>query len=176
MGVLDALLVPEEYRERVYALDPGVCDRYIFSDLTHVRQNLMEVLEVDNAENDILLYQSISHVLSSVGFGGKGAERGDSWVDAQGNYRLGVLEGTVSKQYTARFIGVRAREKYRQEQIAAYTELVRRLSEEAEGLEEKLRENAERAKKAGVGVGKLSRRAGSEDGGEGETRDLVCWS
>ncbi len=147
MGVLDALLVPEEYRERVYALDPGVCDRYIFSDLTHVRQNLMEVLEVDNAENDILLYQSISHVLSSVGFGGKGAERGDSWVDAQGNYRLGVLEGTVSKQYTARFIGVRAREKYRQEQIAAYTELVRRLSEEAEGLEEKLRENAERAKR-----------------------------
>lgn len=147
MGVLDALLIPEEYREKVYALDPGVCDKYIFSDLSHVRQNLMEVLEVDNAENDILLYQNISHVLSSVGFGGKDAERGASWVDAEGNYRLGVLEGTVTKQYTARFIGVRAREKYREEQTEKYTELVRKLSEEAEELDSKLKGNAERSER-----------------------------
>lgn len=32
MGILDALIVPEEYREQALALDAGVCDRYIFSD------------------------------------------------------------------------------------------------------------------------------------------------
>ena len=46
MGILDALIVPKEYREQVYALDKGVCDRYLFSDVAHVRESLQEVLEV----------------------------------------------------------------------------------------------------------------------------------
>lgn len=54
MGILDALIVPKEYREQVYALDKGVCDRYLFSDVAHVRESLQEVLEVENGGNDIL--------------------------------------------------------------------------------------------------------------------------
>ena len=60
---------------------------------------------MDNGENDILFYQKISNILSAIGFGGKDAERGNSWIDAEGNYRLGVLEGTITKEYQARFIG-----------------------------------------------------------------------
>ena len=41
MGILDALIVPKEYREQVYALDKGVCDRYLFSDVAHVRDCLL---------------------------------------------------------------------------------------------------------------------------------------
>ena len=55
MGILDALIVPKEYREQVYALDKGVCDRYLFSDVAHVRESLQEVLEVENGENDIFV-------------------------------------------------------------------------------------------------------------------------
>ena len=32
VGILDALIVPEEYREQVLATDPGMCDRYLFGD------------------------------------------------------------------------------------------------------------------------------------------------
>lgn len=53
MGLLDALIVPAEYRETIETLDEGVCDRYIFSDTAHVKQNLLEWLDVDNGENDI---------------------------------------------------------------------------------------------------------------------------
>ena len=56
MGILDALIVPKEYREQVYALDKGVCDRYLFSDVAHVRESLQEVLEVENGENDIFVF------------------------------------------------------------------------------------------------------------------------
>ena len=56
MGVLDALIISEEYRENVLALDSGVCDKYIFSDVSHVQENLNNVLDVDNGEHDILLY------------------------------------------------------------------------------------------------------------------------
>lgn len=50
MGILDALIVPEEYREQALALDAGVCDRYIFSDAAYVRNNIMDFLDVDNEE------------------------------------------------------------------------------------------------------------------------------
>ena len=50
------------------ALDGGVCDRYIFTDVETVKQNLNQALDVDNGENDILLYQRISHILSAIGW------------------------------------------------------------------------------------------------------------
>ncbi|MDE7044727.1 MAG: TIGR02680 family protein, partial [Acetatifactor sp.] len=127
MGLLDALIVPAEYRETIEALDEGVCDRYIFSDTVHVKQNLLEWLDVDNGENDILRYQSISNILSSIGVckrgnvpsGGKtDPAYGSTWVDERGNYRIGVMEGTVTGEYQARYIGVRARERFRGEKIA----------------------------------------------------------
>lgn len=133
MGILDALIVPAEYRETVLSMEQGGCDRYIFSDVSRVKQNLLELLDVDNGENDILKYQSVSHILSSIGvYGGGRPEKGcgdqsgkeaagdggSTWVSAAGNYRIGVLEGTVTGEYQACYIGARARERFRQEKIA----------------------------------------------------------
>lgn len=142
MGILDALIVSEEDRNKILELDSGVCDKYIFSDVAHVRENLTKVLDVDNGENDILLYQSISNMLSSIGFGRR-EENGTSWIDAEGNYQLGVLEGTVTGEYRARFIGVRARERYRQEKIEELEGLVREKEQQIKGLEELLKKNTE---------------------------------
>lgn len=138
MGVLNALIIPQEYRSKVYELDTGICDHYIFSDITHVRDNLMEILEIDNGENDILLYQNISHVLSSIGFGSTSTERGVSWIDPEGNYKLGILEGTITKEYKARFIGVRARENYRREKIDEFQKLCLKLQEEVDSWKKQL--------------------------------------
>lgn len=119
MGILDALIVPAEYRKQVRNLDPGACDRYIFSDVAHVKRNLTEILDVDDGENDILKYQSVANILSAIGAQtDEGEESGGTWIDAAGNYRIGVLEGTVTQNYSARYIGVRAREKFRTEKIA----------------------------------------------------------
>lgn len=155
MGILDALIVPAEYREQVLALDQGVLDKYIFSDAAHVKENLQAVLEVDNGENDILFYQQVSRALGAIGTGRgeeireKGAVS-DTWVDERGIYRLGILEGTVTGEYEARFIGAKARERFRAQQIEAFEklcetcrELVRQRESElnrAEGRIRKLEE------------------------------------
>ena len=144
-GILDALIIPAEYREQVFSLDPGVCDKYIFDDIVHVKQNMTELLEIDNAENDILLYQNISHILSSIGFGEKTArEFGTTAIDLAGNYRIGILEGSITRKYKAKFIGVRARETYRNEKIKEYRALCEALAEEVSGLERQLEENHKR--------------------------------
>lgn len=103
MGLLDALIVPAEERERILTLEPASADRYIFSDLPSVRQNLLEWLEIDNKENDILFYQKVSKVLSSIEVSSASNESscGNTWIDDSGHYRLGVLEGTSSGAYEA---------------------------------------------------------------------------
>lgn len=136
MGLLDALLIPSEYRKQVFSADSGACDRYIFSDADYVKSNLSALLEVENGENDILLYQRVSHMLSAVGWKTGDAEtqqgRG-SWIDEKGNYGMGILEGTVTKEYTPCFIGISAREQYRQRKLQELETLCQGLkSEETE--------------------------------------------
>lgn len=150
MGVLDALIIPKEYREQVHALDKGVCDHYIFSDVLHVQRNVHEILEVDNGENDILFYQNVANILSALGYGNEGEERGSTWIDADGNYKLGVLEGTVTKEYQAHFIGVHTRERFRKEKIENLTQICMLLKEEEKNLEteyRKIKEKMEMLKK-----------------------------
>lgn len=116
MGILDALIIPAEYREQVLKLDEGVCDRYIFSDVKRVRDNVMEALDVDNPDQDILLHQLVAGVLCGIGFGGE--ESGpETWINHSGHYRLGILEGTITGKYEAQFIGARTREQSRQKRI-----------------------------------------------------------
>ncbi|MDO4260603.1 MAG: TIGR02680 family protein, partial [Eubacteriales bacterium] len=115
MGILDALVVPSEYREQVLALDGGVCDRYLFTDSAQVQSNLMELLDIDNEDNDILLFQNLSRALSAIGW--KPKERTGSWIGETGCYGMGVLEGTITGAYTPRYIGARARESYRLRRI-----------------------------------------------------------
>ena len=117
MGILDALIVPPQYREQVKKLEKGVCDRYIFGDAARIKNNLLDWLDVDNGENDIIKYQSVAGVLSAIGIGEGEGNCDNTWIDRQGNYKTGIVEGTITGEYRACFIGLRAREKYRQEQI-----------------------------------------------------------
>jgi len=120
MGILDALIVSEEDRERILALDTGLCDKYIFSDIDRAKNNLLDLLDVDNEQNDILFYQQISRILSGIGYCGE--EGFHTEILEDGSYLLGALSGTVTKQYSAKYIGVKTREKYRKEKIQELTE------------------------------------------------------
>ena len=138
MGILDALIISEEYRERVLDIDEGLCDKYIFTDVNSVKDNLLNVLDIDNADNDINLYQNVYNVLSSVGSKDLSSIKNSgeikdisTWIAEDGKYRLGILEGTVTRQHKAKYIGAKARERYRMQEIE-------RLKGECDFLKEEL--------------------------------------
>ena len=149
MGLLDALIIPTEYRSQVLALDKGSCDRYLFGDRKTVQENMMAVLDVDNPDQDMFLHQLIGSVLREIGY----AEGGDrtenvaegskepsgTWVDPEGHYRLGVLEGTISLEYEPQFIGARTRERARQRRLELLQEEYEKLKEEKEAADGQVR-------------------------------------
>lgn len=138
MGILDALIIPKEYKEQVLTLDEGVCDRYIFGDAAYVRNNLMDYLDVDNENGDIFLYQNVSKILTAIGWkdNENSIEGNGTWIDKNGNYRMGIVEGTITKNYTPCFIGARAREQYRLDKIQRLEEEYKKLENMIQILDE----------------------------------------
>lgn len=117
MGILDALIIDEQYKETVLDLDKGMCDRYIFADKGHVEESLLEALSVGEETNDIFMNQKIVRILGSIGYD-KG---GSTFISKNGYYGNGVVTGTISREYKARYIGLRAREDHRNAKILELT-------------------------------------------------------
>lgn len=132
MGILDALIIPEEYREQIMALDGDVCDNYLFTDASYVGSNLMELLDIDDSENNILVYQNVSKILTAVGWKAENRKdmSGGTWIDEKGNFGMGILEGTITGNHVPCFIGAFAREQYRLRKIQELEELSCRQEEE----------------------------------------------
>ncbi|MFI3214478.1 MAG: TIGR02680 family protein [Eubacteriales bacterium] len=117
MGLLDALIIDSDYKEQVLTLDTGMCDRYIFTDHDYVSHNILDWITIGEDITDIFLNQKVMGVLGSIGF-----ETGNTFIGKDGTYGMGILTGTVTGQYQAGFIGVKAREKKRLQKIATLEE------------------------------------------------------
>ncbi|MEY8354104.1 TIGR02680 family protein [Lachnospiraceae bacterium 54-53] len=109
MGILDAVLVPSNYQDQVLASRNGMRDTYIFGDMGQVKENICRLLEAAGEIDDIIFYQELAAVLRGVAT----TAGGQAWIDEEGRFGLGPLRGTITHCYEARYIGVRAREKYR---------------------------------------------------------------
>ena len=151
MGILDALVIEEQYREQVMKADPGCADRYLFVQTHHAEKSLLDVLDLNDSVNDIFMNQRITGILGNIGISGseepEGAASGGSVhagfagisasmtaVHPDGSYQIGVVSGTVSGEHEAGFIGVQAREKNRQAKIASCRELLAENEQKQEVL------------------------------------------
>ena len=136
MGILDALIIAPEYKEYVLAMEEGSCDKYIFSDVQTVKDNFTKVLHADilEGESNRIEYLNITSAIQGIGYGKSEA---NTWIDSRGNYQIGIVEGTVTKEYTAKYIGVHAREQFRLQQI-------QRLECEIEEIRNQLQASQER--------------------------------
>ena len=126
MGILDALVIEEAYRDQVLSADPGCADRYLFVQAGHAKQSLLDVLDLNESINDIFFNQRITGILSNIAFEEKETAKGTSAtaVYPDGSYRIGAVSGTVTGEHEAGFIGVQARERLRQAKLTACREML----------------------------------------------------
>lgn len=168
MGILDALVIEEQYRDQVMEADPGCADRYLFVQPHYAEKSLLDVLDLNDSVNDIFMNQRITGILRNIGLSGSEDPEGTAHTGSahtgavhagsagigvsmtavcpDGSYQIGVVSGTISGEHEAGFIGVQAREKNRQAKIASCRELLAEneqrqetLRGEVSALEERIR-------------------------------------
>lgn len=120
MGVLDALVVEENWRERVLAVDPGCADRYLFVQPKRADDSLKTQLILDPSVQDLFAYQNLNGILEGISWGKDCLTA--TVVHVDGSYQIGAVTGTISGSHHASYIGVQARERARQEKIIALQE------------------------------------------------------
>lgn len=132
MDLLDAVVVPDHYRNQVMEYREGMRDTYLFTSPHRIQKNICDFLEVSMEQEDIVFYQELTTLLESIGTveGTAGVKDGMFWQ--------GMLQGTISGTYQAKYIGVKAREAYKQKQIQIFMELLEQKKEQVDSLQEEL--------------------------------------
>ncbi|MCU6195200.1 hypothetical protein, partial [Enterobacter sichuanensis] len=110
MGILDALVVDAEYREKVMTVDPGMSDRYLFVQKQRASRSILDLFDVNEEMKDIFFNQRIIGILDNIGYDSEGYRA----INADRSHRIGVVDGTGAKNQESEFIGVQARERSRQ--------------------------------------------------------------
>lgn len=114
MGLLDALIIPEKYKEKVISINSEGADKYIFSSPKLFTYNLSKMLKIEAIKIEGITREDVENALNSILID----ENDDStYIKENGKYSIGILKGTVTNTYVPKFIGIAARQKYREEQI-----------------------------------------------------------
>ncbi len=139
MGVLDALIVDEQYREEVMRCDPDSCDRYLFTGRTVEGKTLVDLLQPDDSVTDLMRNHQIINILQRISLG-DAAGLSDTCISPEGLYQIGPVSGTVTGSVKASYLGMEARERHRREMIGECREKIRVLEEERFSLESREKE------------------------------------
>lgn len=132
MGILDALVVEEQYREQVLTQAAGCEERYLFVQPYQPERSLLDVLELNDEVNNIFSNQRLTGILSNIAYEDSGVVS----IRKDGSYQLGIINGTITGEYEAGLLGVRARERNRLAKIAECEKQIEELSGEISKLQE----------------------------------------
>ena len=145
IGILDALVIDEQYKEQVLHLEQGCEDHYLFicensQKELQPERSLLDVLELNEEVNDIFSNQRLTGILGSIAYDNKGM----MLVAEDGTYQMGILAGTVTGEYEAGYLGTKAREKHRQAKMEACRQRIAELEEILQRLEEMYKKLSDR--------------------------------
>lgn len=116
MGLLDALVIPEEYKNAVFQTDGNLCDKYIFADPNYLSYELSQIMHADKSFNEMT--DTLDDVLKSILVD---ESNSSTFITNDGIYGLGILRGRITGSYKPKFIGVNARRQFREEKIMELT-------------------------------------------------------
>lgn len=136
MGLIDALIVPSAYRDKIFSMDREMADKYIFASPQFLMHGLNEFLKPESINVEGITTVDIENVLRSILLDENGSS---TYIDENGRYGIGIIKGRSSRDnYAAKFIGASARKRYKEEMIESLMEQSRTLQGQIDDLQYKI--------------------------------------
>lgn len=114
MGILDALIVSNKSLQQIKNLGKEFEDKYLVPKSPKLGNSLLDILEITKPENNSITIEEISNILSNISLD-ENAE--GTYVDDEGNYKIGLIKGKVNKTEEAKYIGREAKRRYKEKMI-----------------------------------------------------------
>lgn len=116
MGILDALIIPNKYKKRVFEMDNDMADKYLFSTPKYLMHELSLKLKAEKISLEGINEEDVENVLKSVLID---QQEEATYLNEKGEFGIGLIKGKVSNSYIPKFIGASARQRFREETIQA---------------------------------------------------------
>ncbi|HAN09323.1 MAG TPA: TIGR02680 family protein [Clostridiales bacterium] len=136
MGIINALIVEPKYKAVVLAMDTDMADKYIFAEPNFFKLELSQYLKIEGMMADDINKEYVDNVIKS--FMAHDGDQSVPYINEQGEYRLGVVTGKVSGIYDAKYIGIAARKRYKEQMIENLKAEIKKLSLEKEEIQSKI--------------------------------------
>ena len=137
MGILNALIIPKEYKEKIKQIDSEFVDKYLEESPIEFKHDLSHLLNVKLPQNALIKEETVYNVLKSIMIEDKSA---NTYVNEKGEYKIGILQGIADKQEKAKFIGTEARKEYKEKQIQKLEEEKINLQIQQQTIEKEIQE------------------------------------
>ena len=130
MGILDSLIIPKEYRNKIKQLDINFIDKYLSEKPVEFKHDLSYLLEVNMPQESQVSKETVYNVLKSIMI----EEKQGTYINENGEYQIGIIEGIADKEEKAKFIGNKARKEFKEKQIQELKEKIEELNQYKEKL------------------------------------------
>ena len=134
MGILDALIIPKEYRDKIKSLDINLVDKYIFEEPMQFKHDLSLLLDVKLPQTALVDKETVFNVLQSI----KIEEKTGTFLNENGEYKIGILGGNADREEKAKYIGTEARKEFKEKQIQRLEEEIEQLNTEKQNVTEQI--------------------------------------
>lgn len=144
MGILDALIIPKEYIEKIKQIDTEFIDKYLFEKPQEFKHDLTQVLDIKLPQTSKIKAETVCNILKSIMIEDKTA---DTYVNEKGEYKIGILQGLADKNEIAKFIGLEAKRQFKLKKIEELENQLETLNQQKENIKneiETLNQNLER--------------------------------
>lgn len=131
MGILDALIIEASSIQNIQKEDKDFVDKYLIPSTPKFGHNALEIFDIVIPDNCLVKVDTISNVLSNILL--DETMEGSTFVDEEGNYKIGLLGGKADTLEPAKYIGKEAKKRYKENKIV---ELQQKVQEKENIIEE----------------------------------------
>lgn len=117
MGILDALIIPSKYKDKVLETEENMADKYLFSSPKVLKHELSLKLKTDKINVEGISNNEVENVLKSILLD---KQDNDTYIRKNGEFGIGIIKGNVSAIYKPKFIGSTARKSFKDETIELF--------------------------------------------------------
>lgn len=135
MGILDALIIPKEYIEKIRQIDIDFVDKYLFEKPVEFKYDLTQVLNVKLPQTSKIKEETVYNILKSIMIEDRNS---DTYVNENGEYKIGILQGLADKNEKAKYIGLEAKKEYKQKIIEDLETQKRELEVQEEKIQNEI--------------------------------------
>ena len=135
MGIIDSIIVPNEYRLKAENLLKNNTYKILCKNEKTNKDNLSKYISLEEDNFTKEYSNDIYSIIESISIN---TDENNTYIDLDNNFKIGIIKGITNTEYELKYIGSKKREQYRLEKISTLENKIEELNIILQNLNENI--------------------------------------